>query len=219
MCEKCEPFGGLWKQTETGLCRCVCAEGKRLSEIDQARFENRSEAPRITKETATMAVEMLAAIAFFPRESGARMLIAEEIRSMCRTSDEALWLVQRVSRLYDRWPGVREMRLVYCSKHRPLDGYELIGGSETFPEGIPPEKQIEAPVLKALPAGRVASAAESVDGAVADIAKAKRMNLVRPIQVRDIPILPPGKRITQADIDAAVNVHRDKIARGEYEDN
>lgn len=108
---------------------------------------------------------------------------------------------------------------MYCVKHRPLDGIELIGGSETYPDGIPSENPaLNAPEVKYLPAGpgEPVSAAESVNATVLALAQAKDLrNVRRRVEVPDIPILPPGQRVTQADIDAAVNRNRDRIAREE----
>ena len=137
---------------------------------------------------------------------------------MCRDSDQVVWLVKRMLQLCARWPGAMEMRRVYCSKYRPLDGVELIGPSEAFPDGVPSERQVEAPAQLALPAGRVATAAASIDGTVADLAKAKRITRAgQPTRVRDIPILSPGQRITQDQIDAAVQEIRERVAREELE--
>jgi len=214
-CEKCKLFDGLWMQTPNGLRRCSCDSGQRLAGIDQARLDGHAEPPRISSQAATVIVEMLSSIPFFPKEGGARILIGEEIRSMCHDDEQGVWLAQRMARLYSQWPGVRELRAVYCSKHRPLDGYELIGGTEAFPDGIPSEKLIPAAPMKALPPGREVSAADSLEDTVIDLAAAKNMRAVGTCKVRDIPILPPGNRITQADIDAAVEVSRQRVARQE----
>jgi hypothetical protein len=186
-----------------------------LTGIDQARIDGHSEQPRISNEAAAVAVEMLASLPFFPKEGGARLLIAEEIRSMCHDSEQALWLAQRMARLYSKWPSVRDMRAVYCSKYRPLDGFELIGSTEDFPDGIPSEKLLAAPEMKALPPGREVSVADSLEDTVLDLARAKSLNAVGIHKVRDIPVLPPGQRITQADIDAAIEVSRQKAGQRE----
>jgi hypothetical protein len=96
--------------------------------------------PVIPSAEATIFVEMMTGMAYFPSEEGFRMAVGDEIRSMCRSQQEALWLVTRLNRLYDRWPGIPEMRRVYCSSGRqPLDGVDCIGISPIYPEGIPVE--------------------------------------------------------------------------------
>jgi hypothetical protein len=169
----------------------------------------------------TIFVEMLAGLLeFFPAESGARIAIGDQIRKMCHSAAEADWLVNRMGTLYKKWPGAREMRMVYCTKFYPLDGVEMIG-SGSYPDGIPSEaetagKAIMAPSLKLLP-GRVVSAAKSIDETVLMLAEAKDMKHAhkRAPAVPDIPTLPPGSYVTQADIDAAVNESRERIAREE----
>ena len=199
------------------MSRCTCESGERLSKLDKARKEGRYEPPKLSPQAATVIVEMLSSIPFFPKEGGARILIGDEIRGMCHDDEQGIWLAQRMARLYERWPGVKELRAVYCSKHRPLDGYELIGGTEIYPDGIPSDKQLPAPERKALAAGRSVSDAESLENTISDLAVAKRMNVVGKPKVRDIPILPPGKRITQADVDAAVDFKRNQSGREELE--
>jgi hypothetical protein len=101
--------------------------------------------PVITTELATLCTEIMAAIPFFPSETGARSAIANEVQAMCWDEDQALWLVTRMVRLYPRWPSIFEMRLVYCSKYQPLDGENAIGGSEFYPDGIPSENPESEP--------------------------------------------------------------------------
>jgi len=63
--------------------------------------------------SAVFATEALPALPFFPASEGARTMIANEIRKICRLEEDAFWLVQRMIRLYARWPGVLEMRVVW----------------------------------------------------------------------------------------------------------
>lgn len=205
-------------KTDSGLRRCTCSAGRSLSQTDAGRKQGKREEPRISKESALVGVQMMAGcLNFFPprAEEVERLGIANEIRSMCESDKHVLWLVERMAKLYAKWPGTREMRMVYCAAHRPLDGFEISGPTETYPDGIPSERQIEAPAMKALPPGDV-SAADSINETVLALAVAKDIkNVRRSIPVPDIPILPPGKRISHADIDAAVNRNRERIAREE----
>lgn len=218
-CHVCEPFGGFWIKTETGMNRCTCEDGRRLASQDEGRKNQISEPPRLSREAVIGYVEMLAAMPFFPTAEGAQLLISEEIRSMCRYEQEGLWLVKRICRLYDKWPGLRELRLVYCSKHRPLDGVELLGSSDIFPEGIPSENpQLPPPEFKRLAPGEAVSAAPSIDLTVRALAEAKSItNAGRRASVPDIPELSPGYRISQTDIEAAVIELRMRTEREEQE--
>ena len=216
MCNKCAPFDGLWMETPQGLRRCDCETGRRLKEASDAAVNPQYHPPVISAKDAEVFVEMLAAIPYFPRESGARLIIAEELRSICRDSGEALWLAQRMVRLYERWPGPREMRIVYCAKHVPLDGLLEAGLSEVYPDGIPAERPgASQKALEAPAAAEELSAAPSLRNAILDLARAKDMNRSGPPEpVREIPSLPPGvKPVTQADIERAVQELRDRKAR------
>lgn len=175
MCEKCEPFGGLWRETPTGLKRCDCGTGKRLVEIQRQRENPTPRPPVISEGDVTVFVQMLGVMRYFPSESGARLLIGEEIRSMCASSADALGLVQRIARTYDGWPGMKEMRRVYCETRVPLDGLIDNSPSEVYPGGIPSERpQVVAAPMKALPVGKV-TADRELESAVRQLASKKVM--------------------------------------------
>jgi hypothetical protein len=178
-CDQCRPYGGNYRIVEktlksglsvSGAGRCVCARGKALGAREA---EARTVGPPIlTFAQLTLCVEMLAAMGYFPTESGARMAIGNEIGRMCRSFEDAVWLAQRMIQLYPAWPGALDMRLVYCSRRRPLDGIVPTQlGTEAYPEGIPSETPtpVESP-LKALPAGHVVSADPDLEAAVRNLA-------------------------------------------------
>ena len=68
---------------------------------------------------------------FFPSDPDARFGIAEEIASMARTEDQVRWLVKRVAQIYTDWPGILEVRAVFCTAHRPADGVEASLGTSS----------------------------------------------------------------------------------------
>ena len=117
-CAKCSPFGGSWMETETGLKRCDCPRGRALAA--KAKVPDYRD-PVISTEQATLCTEMMAGIPFFPPEEGARAVISNEIAAMCESDEQARWLAMRMVRLYRKWPGAIEMRIVFCSTHQPLD--------------------------------------------------------------------------------------------------
>lgn len=148
VCEKCgdsgfEAFESLSGHSASRLCSCVVGRS-----IKRAR-EPIIREPVLSGKDTEIFVEMLAAIPYFPGESGARLMIGEEIRSMCADAGEAMWLVQRAARLFPRWPGLAELRRLYCSSKRcPLDGVWAVGISEGYPNGYPGETRpllIDAP--------------------------------------------------------------------------
>jgi hypothetical protein len=153
-CEKCAEFGGRWMETPRGLVPCRCPEGNALREKPVVHK------PVLTSQAATVFVEMLASIPFFPSESGARLAIGDEMRAMCAGPKEADWLVTRMRRLYNRWPGPTEMRRVYVSKFKAWDGIMPLGESEHYPDHIPIESEtresrlIAGPTVKRIGEGR-----------------------------------------------------------------
>ena len=224
-CQSCAPFGGAWAETTAGVKRCTCPRGQALRMADKSRANPQRLPPVLTKQEVAICLEMLAALPFFPLESGARVAIGDEISFMCRDFSDACWLSQRMVRLYPRWPGAPELRLVYCSARMPLDGVQpLVLTSETFPDGIPSEDPAREAAqlengMKRLPAGVLVSAAPSLERAVLGLAAAKDLNRGGPRpRVPDVPLVrdvPPEKRITQADIDRAVEELHAKRARKE----
>lgn len=136
----------------------------------------------MTEQEATIVVEMLTAMAFFPTAGGAQALIGEELKAMCGGFTQAVWLARRMAQLYAKWPGVREMRAAYCSKFGPLDRIEC--GSEIFLDGIPSEAEsrglIAGPQMKALAAGGPVSADPVLDQLVVDLAMGMQPELRSP---------------------------------------
>jgi hypothetical protein len=201
-----------------GMTRCDCARGKALA----GASELPSRSPVVSAEAAMICVEMMTGIGFFPPEAGARGDLADEIASMCETVDQAKWLAKRMNRLYRKWPGTADMRMVFCSRYQPLDGIQPIGISEVYPEGVPSEREnsplslpVAARQLRAAPADLTAS--PSIQSSVAALAQAKNLNRVlksiaAPV-VPDIPVirLTDANRITQADIDREISRRRDPV--------
>ncbi len=114
---------------------------------------------------------------FFPSDPYARAALVEMLGEMCESEDQVRWLVKEVRTKYPEWPGVYELRRLFCARFRPQDGIVVadssggVEGTYTFTLGPsqawPPEsKQIGGPQLKALPAGHVASASKALDAGV-----------------------------------------------------
>ncbi len=113
---------------------------------------------------------------FFPSDEDARIGIAEQLASMARSEEEIRWLVKRVPELHNQWPGIREVRAVFCGRFRPVDGIEA--GSEIYPDGIPSERPqraaLAAGATMALEPGEV-SADPEMNALVANLAARKRL--------------------------------------------
>lgn len=192
-CELCAPFSGAWMESETGLKRCQCERGKALIEAAKPKPPR---PPTLSPDACTVFAEMMGAMPdFYPRTSGERAPVADEISRMCETTEDALWLVRRMLRLYRKWPGIEEMRLVYCAGRKPLDGLQAICASAAYPDGIPsehdgaPQAALPAPERKRLSAGECTAAA-SVADTLQDLARATNLKraLGPPPIIRPIPV-------------------------------
>ena len=216
-CPECALFGGSWTETETGLKRCSCPRGLALIEVAKVP---QPRDPVISPEYAIVCTEIMATMAFFPSEAGARAAIADEIAAMCSSEEDARWLARRITRLHRKWPGLQELRLVFCDKYRPLDGLPAFGSSELYPEGFPSEYPLapEPKRLNGKPQPGEISGAPSVEATVRDLAELKNLNRIGPApRVRDIPLrqLTDADRITPEMIAAAVLKSREERARQE----
>lgn len=177
----------------------------------------------IPVQQLTELVNELAALAFFPSEREARGAVAEDIADICPNLTEARWLVKRLRQLFNRWPGPRELRAVYCSRNKPRDGIE--GRSDLFPDGVPiPAGGTElawfvalpsGPAPLALPPGHVASFDARMDGQIQLLARTKDLNAPRRKPKAPEPTNPNYRPITQAEIDRAVSENRERQAREE----
>lgn len=77
----------------------------------------------------------MAAMKFYPGDIDARIAIAEELAYMAKNEEQIRFVVRRALGLYSEWPGIREIRALFCSRYRPADGVEC--GSTVYLDGIP----------------------------------------------------------------------------------
>lgn len=153
-CDYCRSMGGYWVDGK----RCSCARGEALLALDALRSLPPASdiEPRLSEETLAAGVSMLSVMKFFPPEAGARLMIGDELGSMCADEGQMIWLVKRCASLFTDWPGLPMLRRVFWSKYIPLDRMpsELpIGRDDPFPEGIPPQIPIREVDYKALERG------------------------------------------------------------------
>jgi hypothetical protein len=89
---------------------------------------------------------------------------------MVETEEQLAWLTERALELYPRWPGIGELRALYCSRYRPKDGIEAYSEIyERFPHESRPEQYAPEP------ADAPVSKNKALDGGVREMAKAKRL--------------------------------------------
>lgn len=136
----------------------------------------------MTKQEASLVVEMLTGnLAYFPSKPAAQGLVTDELTRMCGTIEQGAWLARRMCQLLEKWEGVKEMRAIYCSKFKPLDGIEVASG--IYLDGIPSEKEsrpmLEAAPMKALPARVSASVDPEGEKHVTELVQARAMPPVK----------------------------------------
>lgn len=90
----------------------------------------------------------LAAMKFFPSDVDARIAIAEQFAAFAETEEQVQWTVKRAMALCLEWPGVHELRAIYCSRWKPADGIEA--HSTIYDDGIPADPEISAQVQAAI---------------------------------------------------------------------
>lgn len=106
-------------------------------------------ADRIDKVFAA-ALDELSLLKYFPSDPGSRAALLRILCQMVAGPVELRWLVDTVLKYYDEWPGPRELRAVYCTRHRPKDGIEAGVSSQRFLTELE-QRAIEAQPLKTLP--------------------------------------------------------------------
>jgi hypothetical protein len=226
-CEKCAPYAGRFMETDAGLKRCDCARGRALATM-KTPVKPQTFIPQISTECATVHADMMSALPFFPSSGGALTAVGIEIRSMCRSEEDALWLARRMNSLFDHWPGIAEMRRVYCDSDKwpPLDGIAAIGASEIYPDGFPSEHPEETPLQLPAARDRAISAAPSIQDTIDDLTVKTDLNKygATPPRVREIPLkpLPPPlteeqRRVLREQMQQAEKEYREAKAREELE--
>jgi hypothetical protein len=124
---------------------------------------------------------------FFPSEKAARAALVAQVCSFATTNEQVDWLVKRALVCYNEWPGIRELRALFCSRWKPADGmeaYSMIYPSTENGGGFPHSTQY-GPQPQLTP-GR-------------EEARALLQSILREQPPKQLP--PISNPITQADID------------------
>ena len=209
-CGRCGDTGWLIVERAgvSSAGRCACMPPVPVRAVPLQRAE-----PILTADEISLAVEGLASIPWFPKEEGARTMIADAIARLCTSGPACFEMVRRMVDRYKEWPGAREMRICYCALiGSPLSGEDLhLAVSEYYPDGFGTSKPAEAWQPAALPPGCVVSADRQLDESIKSLAVAKDLNRPRlrlpvapaPRVLKD-PLTPERRAEIQAQIDRAM---------------
>jgi hypothetical protein len=124
-------------------------------------------------EAVASAVSKLALMAFFPGDPDTRAALIYILLELVDTKEHLDWLVERAVKLYTRWPGVAEIRALYCSRFRPKDGVTTY--SEIYVGGFPHQSK---PEIFDAPRGAPVSKDAAIDAQVRKAAKVKALPAV-----------------------------------------
>lgn len=73
---------------------------------------------------ALVIIEELSLLKFFPSAPGARMALMSLLQRMCADAGSAQWMAERAIDIFTEWPGPAELRALYTSRYKPVDGLE-----------------------------------------------------------------------------------------------
>ncbi len=80
---------------------------------------------KISKEQSDQidqAMDDLATIPYFPQADNVRAAVMDNLLRFVAGPEEFLWLVRTTVATAKQWCGVAEMRALYCTRYRPVDG-------------------------------------------------------------------------------------------------
>ena len=119
-------------------------------------------------------VASLGAMKFFPADPPVRVALVQTMGEMTDDVDAVRWLVKKLRTELAEWPGEHEMRKIFCTRFRPLDGIVVAEGeygAYTFTlapgQRWPKDAQLPAPERKQLEAAPMCAESQAiVDGLV-----------------------------------------------------
>ena len=137
-CGKCSTTDWPY-QANGGVDRCTCARGRALAQAALSRGRRRNDVSGVESVLVSLAVEDLAAL--MPHYGAlasdvARLAVARQLQEFVCDPEELAWLVREAPLRYPAWPGIREIRALYCARFSPRDG--VVVDSWVYEGGIIP---------------------------------------------------------------------------------
>lgn len=107
----------------------------------------------LTPQEIASAVTELTCLNYFPRDESGQKAIMKLVQRMVERPDQLRWLINTMIDQVGEWKGPTELRGVYCSRYKPLDGIEADSSHARFsPESNESRAMLEHAAVKRLPA-------------------------------------------------------------------
>lgn len=88
---------------------------------------------RIRKADLERAAGTISAMKFYPTaDEGVRLEVMDLLAHLCGSAEDLEWLRTTLRDKVREWPGLAEIRAVYCTSKRPADGIEACSGLVGF---------------------------------------------------------------------------------------
>lgn len=78
----------------------------------------------IDEKMANDAVQSMTALRYFPTNAAAHTEIGWLLMRMVVDQQQLEWLVEAMIDRVGEWPGTKELRAIFCTRFKPLDGIE-----------------------------------------------------------------------------------------------
>jgi hypothetical protein len=85
------------------------------------------------------AVEKLSMLPYFPQGQGAKTAVMEELERITNSPQKLEWLITAYVSHVDGWTGPAQLRALYSTRWKPLDGIE--GGDCRIPGYTPNDSE------------------------------------------------------------------------------
>lgn len=88
---------------------------------------------RPTENEFKRAVQTISAMKYFPiTDPGVKTEVLDLLGHMVDTAENLEWLRVTCRDKVREWPGLAEIRAIYCTSHRPADGIETVSAIPGF---------------------------------------------------------------------------------------
>ncbi len=111
----------------------------------------------VNVQRATEQIAKLALLKYFPSDVMARAALVQIVCEFAESNEQIEWLVKRALAIFNEWPGPVELRALYCSRWRPVDGteaYSALFPSDEYGGGFPRDPALPARPDAFVPIGK-----------------------------------------------------------------